>query len=174
MAVEPNLPSPTDPAFSAPSGGQVQFYAATAGQEAAALVALSLSGETPAQSQSGSALGTISNVAQLVPLNESSLALVGTLLTLTIAAPGSETNLESAEAAAAVTSTASVSLGQSVYPQGARDDAGSGDGEKVADAEAAAKPASASASAWERFILNLDEALERLRGEFQGRIRKPR
>ena len=38
---EPNLPSPTALAFSALTGGQVQFYAATAGHEAATLVALS-------------------------------------------------------------------------------------------------------------------------------------
>ena len=41
---EPDLPSPTALAFSALTGGQVQFYAATAGREAAALVALSLGG----------------------------------------------------------------------------------------------------------------------------------
>jgi len=169
--VEPSLPSPTDLAFSALSGGQVQFYAATAGQEYATLVALSLSGETLAQSPPG----TINNVAQLVPLNESSLALVGTLLTLTIASPGSETNLESAEtgAGASGAAAASVSLGQGAYQQGARDDAASGDGEKVADVDAAANPTASSASAWERFILGLDEALERFRREFQGRIQRP-
>jgi len=169
--VEPSLPSPTDLAFSALTGGQVQFYAATAGQEAASLVALSLGGETLAQSPPG----TINNVAQLVPLNESSLALVGTLLTLTIASPGSEINLESAEtgAGASVAAAASVSLGQGAYRQSGRDDAGSGDGDNVADVEAAAIPASSSASAWERFILGLDEALERFRREFQGRILRP-
>ena len=42
-ASEPNLPDPTALAFSALTGGQVQFYAATAGRESAELVALSLS-----------------------------------------------------------------------------------------------------------------------------------
>ena len=37
---EPNLPDPTALAFSALTGGQVQFYAATAGRESAELVAL--------------------------------------------------------------------------------------------------------------------------------------
>ena len=40
---EPNLPDPTALAFSALTGGQVQFYAATAGRESAELVSLSLS-----------------------------------------------------------------------------------------------------------------------------------
>ena len=40
----PGLPSPSSLAFASLSGGQVQFYAATEGQEAAALVALSLGG----------------------------------------------------------------------------------------------------------------------------------
>ena len=42
---EPDLPNPTDLAFSALTGGQIQFYAATAGREAATLVDLSLGGE---------------------------------------------------------------------------------------------------------------------------------
>ena len=45
-ASEPNLPDPTALAFSALTGGQVQFYAATAGRESAELVALSLGIET--------------------------------------------------------------------------------------------------------------------------------
>ena len=42
----PDLPSPTALAFSAITGGQVQFYAATEGREVAALVALSLGVES--------------------------------------------------------------------------------------------------------------------------------
>ena len=42
----PDLPSPTALAYSALTGGQIQFYAATAGREVATLVDLSLGGET--------------------------------------------------------------------------------------------------------------------------------
>ena len=171
-SVQPSLPSPTDLAFSALSGGQVQFYAATAGREAATLVALSLGGETLALSQSDSALGAISNVAQLVPLEESSLALVGALLTLTIASPGGDFNLEAAEAVSSVAAP-SASLGQSAYQQGASGTAGSSDAEKVDQIEGDVKAPKPSASAWERFILNLDEALERFQREFQKRIVAP-
>jgi hypothetical protein len=171
-SVQPSLPSPTDLAFSALSGGQVQFYAATAGREAATLVALSLGGETLALSQSDSALGAVSNVAQLVPLEQSSLALVGALLTLTIAAPGGDLNLEAAEAVSSAAAP-SVSLGQSAYQQGASGTAGRGDAEMMAQDDGDAKAAKPSASAWERFILNLDEALERFQSEFRKRFAAP-
>ncbi len=86
-ASEPNLPDPTALAFSALTGGQVQFYAATAGRESAELVALSLGIET---GQISTTVETFSQneVAQLVPLHESSLPLVATLLTLTISVSG--------------------------------------------------------------------------------------
>ncbi len=99
-ATEPNLPSPTDLAFSALAGGQVQFYAATAGHEAATLVALSLGGETLAQTESDTSLAAVNSAAQLVPLNESSVALVASLLTLTVSTSEGQVNLESAQSEA--------------------------------------------------------------------------
>ena len=95
-ATEPNLPDPTALAFSALTGGQVQFYAATAGRESAELVALSLGIETGPISPSGAPSAAIA-VAQLVPLHESSLPLVATVLTLTITVSGDELNLGLAE-----------------------------------------------------------------------------
>ena len=96
VASEPNLPDPTALAFSALTGGQVQFYAATAGRESAELVALSLGIETATISQLASSAAQ-NTVAQLVALHESSLPLVATVLTLTIAVPGDELNLGLAE-----------------------------------------------------------------------------
>ena len=55
VTTEPNLPDPTALAFSALTGGQVQFYAATAGRESAELVALSLSVEVETVTGLGSA-----------------------------------------------------------------------------------------------------------------------
>ena len=54
---EPGLPAPTALAFSTLTGGQVQFYAATAGRESAELVSLSLSPETSAAFGPFAALG---------------------------------------------------------------------------------------------------------------------
>ena len=149
------------------TGGQVQFYAATAGHEAATLVALSLSGETLAQNQSDSAVMAVNNVAALVPLNDSALALVGSLLTLTISTT-SELSLESAEAEAAVSvaflPATTASVGQSLSRYGVRDAAESA-GETADDAAEVANPPAPAASAWERFILGLDQALDQFRRE---------
>ena len=167
---DPNLPSPSDLAFATLAGGQVQFYAATEGRESAELVAFSLSGATPGQSPSSQQPAESPSPA-LIPLEESALALVTTFLVLTVDTTGDEFNVAEAEAevvtSAAGSSGASVGLGQSVLRLGSdetvdeeRERAGSSD-EQGADAR------SPRASAWERFMLRLDEALERFRGEFQ-------
>ena len=130
---EPNLPDPTDMAFSALTGGEVEFYAATAGREEADLVALSLSieletgtgtgGESPGSPSSGlptgtatagtsltspftvqlSATGTLGaspgspSSLQLVALNDTSLPLAATVLTLTLEVASEETGPALAE-----------------------------------------------------------------------------
>ncbi len=87
---EPGLPSPTALAFSALTGGQVQFYAATAGREAADLVALDLGSD---QSVAIGLPTPSSSIAELVPLQESSLPLVANILTLTISVSEDELGL---------------------------------------------------------------------------------
>jgi hypothetical protein len=174
---EPNLPSPTDLAFATLTGGEVQFYAATEGREAAVLVALSLSPATPAETQ-GPFPQPEPSIPQLVALSESALALVGTVLTLTIESPGGEAGLVSSEGGAAVSLSvspaASISIGQSLSRLG---DENEGDGEEEAadvSADAGKNPAPPAASAWERYFLGLDEALEGFRREFPGRIEADR
>ena len=188
--VEADLPSPTDLAFSALTGGEVEFYAVTAGRESATLVALSVqheattlaaissSGETLAQTQSDATLGAVNNVAQLVPLNDTSLALVGSLLTLTIATPGSDLDLDSTEAEALSSAGAplgaSTSFGQSRFFGGGHNDGGASQEDDAPDVAAAfTNLAISAASVWERFVLGLDEAFERFRDEFQGRMFEP-
>jgi len=162
----PNLPGLSDLlAFSALSGGQIQFYAATAGHEAATLVTLSVSGETLAGSLALASLTSTSNVAQLVPIGEQSLALVATLLTVTIQSSPSDLSLESAEAFA-VSPGASVSLGQGLSAQNDLDRAGGGEAENAGQAaDDATRAASEQNAAWERFMLGLDEAFKRFRRE---------
>jgi hypothetical protein len=149
-----NLPNPTGLAFSSLTGGQVQFYAATEGQEAATLVALSL-GVGAFSPISAPASPASSGVAQLVSLQESSLALVGTLLTVTIEASAGQTE---------ALSTSSVSLGQSVLGKGGFAGLGIDDDELEATEPAidpAAGPVNPSAPAWQRYTLGTDEAIER-------------
>ena len=174
----PNLPSPTDLAFSALSGGQVEFYAATSGREAASLVALSLSGETLAQTESGTSLSAVNNVAQLVPLQESSLALVASLLTLTVSPTDGEQSALSAQSESAVSVAAppgsSASLGQSVSGQSGRNLAGIDEAEKAGESPDPANPGQPATTPWERFVIGLDAALEQFGREFQNRILKPK
>ncbi len=176
--VNPNLPSPTDLAFSALTGGQVQFYAATSGQEAANLVTLSLSGETLAKSQSDTSLASVNNAAQLVPLQESSLALVASLLTLTVSTSTVELATLSAESESAVSvavaPSSSATLGQSVSGQSGHDSSESDEAENAGQFADGVNPVLPIASPWERFMLGLDAALEQFRGEFQSRILRPK
>ena len=154
------------------TGGQVQFYAATAGREAATLVALSLGGETQPEAAALPSPST-NNLAQLVPLQQSSLALVGTLLVTMIESPGAEVNLSPAETetttALAFSLATPVSVGQGTPGQGGNDNAGGGgDEEAGTPADAAANRAGPDASSWQTFVLGTDEALEQFQREHQG------
>ena len=160
---EPNVPEPTALAFSALTGGQVQFYAATAGSESAELVALSLGIETaPITSSGGPPSGNA--VAQLVPLNESSLPLVATVLTLTITVSGNELNLGLVEteaiAVAAFLPGTGVSVGQGLSSQGRGGPGANDDAESDVPGAAVAGAVPAVIAPWERFVIGLDEALE--------------
>jgi hypothetical protein len=105
-------------------------------------------------------------LAQLVPLQESSLALVGTLLILTIDSATNEATLESAETQAAtvvVSSGTAVSVGQGPLSPGPGEGNGaSGDEEPGKPEETPADQAPSPPTPWERFILRTDEALEQL------------
>ena len=80
---EPGVPNPTDLAFLAFTGGQVQFYAATEGSETATLLTFQLGGET----------GGMPTVPGLQPLRDAALPLIATLLTLTIETSTAEFDL---------------------------------------------------------------------------------
>jgi hypothetical protein len=167
VETEPNVPDPTALAFSALTGGQVQFYAATAGRESAELVALSLGIEVATVAGPVSPSQSSPSV-QLVALNDTSLPLVATVLTLTINVSGEELEFGPAESEAfavgaflAVTGT---SVGQPVLSSrggsasGADESALSGDtGVGVADT------VPSILAPWERFVLGLDVALEEFR-----------
>jgi hypothetical protein len=164
---EPDLPSPTALVFAGVAGGEVQFYAATEGREAAALVALSLGGEI-ATVTALSPSPTVA-VAQLVPLHESSLALAGTLLIVALESPAGAAHLGAvepeAEAAAALSVSSAVPLaaGQGMSAQGLGDETGSAGDEPAArpDGPATGVPAATTGPSWQRLILGTEEALER-------------
>jgi hypothetical protein len=112
-------------------------------------------------------------VAQLVPLQETSLALVGTLLVTALpsssnaASPGTgETEAAPAVAAAVApgTSAASSSFGQGAPQQGASNGTAGGGDQEPDNPQATPAPAAQAppgATPWQRFVLGTDEALER-------------
>jgi hypothetical protein len=173
----PDLPSPSALVYAGLAGGQVQFYAATEGREAAALVTLSLGGEITAQP--GPAAPPTPIVAQLVPVQESSLAIVGTLLIVTLPSSTGEVNLESSETEAAavvtVSSAAPVGVGQGLNTQS------HGDNSATAEDEQSGKPEEAKAAVeapdaapWKRLMMDTDEALERFNREHPELFRPER
>jgi hypothetical protein len=170
----PELPSPTALAFSALSGGQVQFYAATEGREAAILVALSLAGESGLLPSPGALVPSIpENVAQLVAVSESSLALVGSLLVVTLESPVTDLNFGSAEIAGAA-NTGSFAAGPGAPGQSLIGQAGNGFREDTQDPGARPEQPPVTivaprAMPWERYVLGIDEALERYNREHQDK-----
>jgi FG-GAP-like repeat len=167
-ASEPNLPDPTALAFSALTGGEVQFYAATAGHESAELVALSLGIESAATSSSNAATFA-GSVAQLVSLTDSSLPLLASVLTFTITVSGDELNLEMQEtdatAVAAFLSGTGATVGQSLTSQSKGGPAGDNSAESDEPGTNAAGPVPAVIAPWARFVLGLDQAIEQFQRE---------
>jgi hypothetical protein len=108
-------------------------------------------------------------VAQLVPLQESSLALAGTLLITALASSAGEVHPGAvepeAEVAAALSGSSAVPLtvGQGVPAQGLGGEADGGGDEPAAERDglAAGAPAPATGPSWQRLILGTEEALER-------------
>ncbi len=159
--VEPDLPSPTALAFSALTGGQVLFYAATAGREAADLVSFNLTTDTSFQV---GLPGPSNIVAQLVPFHDSALPLVANVLTLTIEVPANELSVQldvvENGGAGAFLAGSGITVGQSV--SSARRWISFGD--PVVPIElvpVGPEVPNAAALPWERFVLGLDQALER-------------
>ena len=153
----PDLPSPTALVFVGLAGGDVEFYGGTEGQEAAVLVALSLGVGT-----------TLSSLPSLVPLQESSLALVGTLLVVTVesSANGIDLGLAETEAAISLSSGAGIAVGQSLLGQSSGYDTSGAGAELPAQHEPAPGGAEIpSTPGWMRFLLGTDEAIERFNRE---------
>ncbi len=165
-----DLPNPSDLSFSVLTGGQVFFYAATEGREAAILVAINLIGNTA----SPTPVLPSNDIIQLVSLQESSLELVGTLLTLTIEPASSGIGLVPIEASAisngALSLGAETSFGQSVTQRG-----GNGIEDSPVEVEGnpengAAGPFPTGSSTRDRLILGLDEALDQFGRENRDRF----
>ena len=140
---EPGLLNPTDLAFLAFTGGQVQFYAATEGSETATLLTLQLG---------------------LQPLRDAALPLIATLLTLTIETSTAEFDLiaTNGEAAAAVSflPVSTVTMGQSLSEHASTGESENGDEEEPNEPKESDLTVTQESSSWQPFLMGLDEALD--------------
>jgi hypothetical protein len=169
----PGLPNPSSLALASFGGGGVDFYASTEGVESATLLGFQLEestggvpgGEGGTTGSSGSS-GSGATV-QLVSLNESSLALVGTLLTITLNTEyeGEQT---SEGVAAAVATGSGPSAGQSLKGPIASPDEES---DEMDVSLLPAQPQQPIPTSWARFVTGVDQALEELRRDADQRLR---
>jgi len=161
------LPNPSGLALASVSGGNLEFYATTEGEASASLLGFQL------EEGGGGALSSLSSAsaaggsAQLLSLNETSLALVGTLLTLTLDLQ-TETEQASEGLSAQAASAGPGSAGQSlVGPNQATEET-----EEIADFSTPPAANPPNALSWARYVTGVDQAIEKLRNEADQRLRQ--
>jgi hypothetical protein len=168
----PAVPNPSALELAGFSGGEMEFYATSEGVESAAVLGFQLEtsgGGTPTGAPGGSTVGLETGAtAQLVSLNSTSLALVGTLLTVSINSP-SEAEATAGGPAVAVAIGTGPSAGQSLrtstdQSNGEVDETGGTDAPPSADAPVG--------SPWARYVTGADRALEQLRSEADQRLQQ--
>jgi hypothetical protein len=107
----------------------------------------------------------LGGAAQLLSLNETSLALVGTLLTLTISLQ-TENEQTSEGSAALVAAAGPGSAGQSLLgPSPSLDES-----EALGDTSGQAVANAPNPLSWARFVIGVDQAIEKLRSEADQRL----
>src|SRR5271166_2493703 len=148
-----DLLSPTALALSSFTGGLVQVYAATEGNDRdATLLTFQLGGELGA------------TVPGLQPLRDAALPLIATLLTLTIETSTAKFDLSATngEAAAAVSflPVSTVTMGQSLSEHASTGESENGDEEKPNEPKKPDLPVTQESSSWQPFLMGLDEALD--------------
>jgi hypothetical protein len=157
------IPNPCGLALAGFVGGNLEFYATNDGEEAASLLGFQL--EEGGAVSALSSTGLLGGSAQLLSLNETSLALVGTLLTLTISlqTENEQTSEGStAQAAAAVPGSAGQSLLGNTPSLDGPEALGETSGQSVAKGE--------NPQSWARFVIGVDQAIEKLRSEADQRF----
>ncbi len=156
------LPNPSGLALASFNGADLEFYATTEGEASASLLGFQLE---EGGALSGLSLSAAGGSAQLLSLNETSLALVGTLLTLTLETQN-ESEQSSESATAQVASTGPGASGQSLLGPGRTPEELEGLENTSAEPAANAPPA----LSWARFVMGLDQAIEAIRTEVDARL----
>ena len=156
------LPNPSGLALASFSGANLEFYATNDGEASASLLGFQLAETT---TTTGLTLSEAGGSAQLLSLNDTSLALVGTLLTLTLEMQD-ESEQSSEDASAVVASAGPGASGQSLLGRSRTPD----DSEELEDTEGEPAVNATPALSWTRFVVGLDQAIEAIRKEIDARL----
>ncbi len=156
----PGLPNPSALALASFNSDGVEFFASTEGEESATLLGFQLeesAGGIPSLSSASSPGGaTTEALVTLVSLNETSLSLVGTLLTITLNTQDQSELSAEGVAAEVGAGSSGASAGQGMKP--AIDPLDEVDDE-IDATQAQAAPQQAIPLFWARYVTGVDQAL---------------
>ena len=160
----PGLPNPSGLALASFSGDSWNSTRPTMARNPRSLLGFQLEESSALAANSTSSAAA---AAPLVSLNETSLALVGTLLTFTIESP-SETEQSAEAAVGAATGSGPGAAGQSVaWTVRSLDE-----DDDMADFIASTEAMLPTAPAWARYVSGVDQAIEKVRSEADERLRQ--
>jgi hypothetical protein len=165
VLTSPGLPNPSALTFSSFSNGEMEFYATNDGETSAALLGFQL--EEGGGGSSISLASATGGGAQLLSLNETSLALIGSLLTVTLETQN-ESEQSSEGATAQVASAGPGAAGQSLIGRGHS----SNELDELEGDSALAPENLPFINSWVRFVTGVDQAIEALRNEADARLRQ--
>ncbi|MFO0954681.1 MAG: VCBS repeat-containing protein [Isosphaeraceae bacterium] len=175
------VPSPTSLSFAGVSDGVLSFYAASAGHEAASLLAFSLEGQGNSGGDvsggelaggtgqsTGSVLtaattGAFQQAAQLLGLNGSALDLIAPLLTVSVVPGEFDTAEGTGEVALLANFLPSTGVTQALASNEDENHSGGEEAEGTEDGEEAGEAPQEELPAWEQLAVGLDQAWEELR-----------
>jgi hypothetical protein len=160
----PGLPNPSALALASFNGANLEFYAATEGETSASLVGFQLE---EGAALSSAAISEAGDSAQLLSLNDTSLALIGSLLTLTLELQD-DSEQSSEDASGVVASSGPGGAGQSLGGLSRNSDEEETPEDTTEENAATAPPA----LSWARFVIGLDQAIEAIRNEIDSRLLK--
>jgi len=184
------VPSPTSLSFAGVSGGVLSFYAATAGREAAALLAFNLNqqpesdtgtgalsgptltgtaGQSPGAVLAAATTGVFQQVGLLLGSGSSVFDLIAPLFTVSVI-PGAETSVEAGgEGGVALLASFApgVTVGQALHldSHGSTTDTGETQAPPKERSEAAAVEEGPTLPLWARIAIGLDRSFEQARAD---------
>jgi large repetitive protein len=154
------IPNPSALALATFSNNGLEFYASNDGDASASIVGFQL------EESNAVSTATSGASASLVSLNESSLALLGTMLTITLETTTSEE--EGVEAGASAAPGGSGGAGQSLLSRSSGPD----EMTEMSEVPPITSPGLPVQPSWSRYVTGVDQAIERVRSEADARLRE--